>query len=274
MKAAGAPNGELVFSPHETVAAAGTSIPVMEISADWLTDWAHLLLGPTSAPVPTAVSYVSPSVLTPSDPVQREQQLPIAERVRRFRDSASPEAVWLAACLAVSVPSLPVLRLIQHQMLGGRPRRPAHLAEVLLSGFLGSYDERRQTFEFVPGAREALIASMPRSQSWYVADVLSRISAEIEARAGRAADSFQAFHRVPDGTGEKSLRDDQPFALISQEAIQYLQRSIPPAPPPRASQPDGEEHGVPEIVTATPRPGEHSRGNLAIIGRHLSQLRS
>jgi tetratricopeptide (TPR) repeat protein len=234
LKAAGAPNSELVFSPHEAAADVGIPVPVVEISPDWLADWVRLLLGPSGDPVPAAASYVTPASLSVATPQQREQQLSIAERVRRFQESASPEAAWLACCLAVSVPTLPVLRLIQHQMLGGRRGEPAHLAEVLLSGLLRPRDERRQAFEFVPGAREELIASMPRSRSWYVADVLSRISAEIEARAGRARDAFPAFQRVPDGTGGKTLRGDQPFALVSPEAVQYLRRTAAPVRSPRA----------------------------------------
>jgi hypothetical protein len=252
LKTAGAPNTELFFRPHDAAADAGIPVPVVEISADWLADWASLLLGPSGSPVQAAACFVSQARSVTDTPLRREQQLPISERVRRFQETASPDAVWLASCLAVSVPTLPVLRLIQHQMLGGRRGQPSHLAEVLLSGLLRPRDERRQAFEFVAGAREALIASMPRSRSWYVADVLSRISAEIEARAGRARDTFSAFQRVPEGTGGRTLRDDQPFALVSAEAIQYLRRSVAPTPPP----PQTDERGPDDRQEQAPEPDQ------------------
>ncbi len=228
---AGAPNSELVFSPYDTAAGAGVPVPVLEIARDWLADWVRLVRGSPASPVPMAVAYVAAGDFTPARPFEREQQLSIAERVGRFQNTASSEAARLAACLAVSFPSLPVLRLLQHQLLGSR--QPAHLAEVLLSGLLRPADEKRQTYEFVPGARQALLASMPRSESWYVADALSRISAEIEALADKTRESFEAFLQVPKGAGYTSLDTDAPIALVSPDAVRYLRRSLVSVPPPR-----------------------------------------
>jgi hypothetical protein len=250
---AGAPNSELVFSPYDTAPGTGVPVPVLEISQTWLADWARLLCGPSSSPLPMAVSYVPVRVLSAAKPLERERQLSIAERVRRFQNTASPEAARLAACLAVSFPSLPVLRLLQHQLLDSR--QPAHLAEVLLSGLLRAVDEKQQTFEFVTGAREALLASMPRSESWYVADALSRISAEIEALADKTRESFQAFLQVPKGAGYNSLETDQPIALVSPEAVRYLRRSlvsVQPREQPQTQEPATTESSPARILPQSP----------------------
>ncbi|KAB2341277.1 SAV_2336 N-terminal domain-related protein [Actinomadura rudentiformis] len=236
----GAPNTELDFTPYDGEAPDGLPIPVLEIAPRWLSGWANLVAG--AGPQPTAVA--TPTATTAA-PVHRERELPPEERVRRFLVTASPEAAELAAHVAVSIPSLPVMRLIQHRVLG--ESGPGQLAEVLLSGLLRPVDHSIGQYEFVPGAREALLASLPRPEAWHTRHVLEHISAEIERRAGSATETFRAL--LPSAQGDQAL-PDRPFALISPEAKTLLDRT-----PPQTTQgvpPPGAPHvQAPQIAAGT-----------------------
>src|SRR5262249_46348324 len=143
--------------------------------------------------------------------------------------TASPQAARLAAYIAVSVPTLPVMRLIQQRLL--RDPRPGHLAEVLLSGLLRPAVGHPAVFEFIPGAREELLATLPRSESWYASAALARFSAEIESRADRTGDVFGASPQVSSGAGDHALGVSQPFALVHESAIRSLRRGVKTPPP-------------------------------------------
>ncbi|MCI3906110.1 tetratricopeptide repeat protein [Streptomyces spectabilis] len=113
------------------------------------------------------------------------------------------------------------MRLIQQRVTPGS--RPSDLAEVLLSGLLEPVDLERGLYDFVPGARAALIETLPRPESLAVTDLLTRIGEEIAARAGSAARSFPAVVPVADGTGTRGLgAAGEPFALVSEEALGVL----------------------------------------------------
>lgn len=219
---AAATNIELLFTPHDASPGHGIPVPVMEIAPRWLADWARLIAGPSSPALPMAVAYISGRPMTHAESVLRERDLPITERVQRFQATASPEAARLAAHVAVSVPTLPVMRLIHHRLLSNP--QPGHIAEVLLSGLLRSVGNEPGRYEFIPGARHALLATQPRSESWYTADALARVSSEIEDRLRRGGDTFRAYLRVPAGAGDRALVANQPFALVSPEALSYLRR--------------------------------------------------
>lgn len=133
-------------------------VPVLEVAPRWFGAWARLVS--VAEPQPAAVTTL-PARPRRSAPPERERELPVAERVRRFLTTASPAAAELAAHVAVSVPSLPVMRLIQHRVLGRSG--PGQLAEVLLSGLLRPAGGVR--CEFVPGAREALLDPLPRPEA-------------------------------------------------------------------------------------------------------------
>ncbi|WP_207401073.1 FtsK/SpoIIIE domain-containing protein, partial [Actinomadura roseirufa] len=158
-------------------------------------------------------------------PVSRERELPIAERVRRFLATASPGAAELAAHVAVSVPSLPVMRLIQHRVLGGSG--PGQLAEVLLSGLLRPAGGPR--YAFVPGARDALLDTLARPEALHTRRVLEAVSAEIERRAGTAAETFRAL--LPESGGPLTLvADTDHFALVTPKTRAHLTPSPAAAP--------------------------------------------
>ncbi|MEV4000821.1 SAV_2336 N-terminal domain-related protein [Actinomadura sp. NPDC049753] len=218
----GAPNTDLRFTPYDGAAAPGVPVPVLEIAPRWFGAWARLVSG--SEPQPAAVATL-PARPSGAAPVRRERELPIAERVRRFLATASPDAAELAAHVAVSVPSLPVMRLIQHRILGGSG--PGQLAEVLLSGLLRPVGGVR--YEFVPGAREALLDTLPRPEALHTRHVLEAVSAEIERRAGTSAETFRALLPA-DGGPVVLTADTDHFALLTPQTRSHLVSTPTPTP--------------------------------------------
>jgi hypothetical protein len=244
----GAPSTGLRFTPHDRPVRhpPGTlPVPVIELSTDWLADWARLIAA-SGGPRDTAVTYLSGHVIRTDEPVAAERNMPVAERVLRFHTAASPQAAELAAHVAVAVPSLPVMQLIQHRMMPGS--RPSDLAEVLLSGLLRPVDAVPGLYDFIDGARAELLKTLPRPESLATAEVLEQIAAEIQARAGTPASTFRAVMPVAAGTGSLSLDPDQrPFALVSAEALSMLHHTAIPVPGDAA--PDNHRSAV-----TTPRP--------------------
>ncbi|MFD9905490.1 tetratricopeptide repeat protein [Streptomyces sp. NPDC059063] len=249
---AGAPNTALRFTPHDGRAprpADAAPVPVLELAPDWLADWVGLVTASGDHHRDTAVTYVSPRVLAHPEPLTIEGDLPVADRVLRFQSAASPTAADLAAHVALSVPALPVMRLIQRCVTPHS--RPSDLAEVLLSGLLEPVDAQRDLYDFVPGARGALLETLPRPESLAVAETLTRIGDEIQRHEGAAAHAFRAVVPVEAGTGTRKLGDaGRPFALVSEEALGVLR-------------------GVAIEVSETPRPTVRiSDGGQLVAGDH------
>ncbi|NUP45896.1 MAG: hypothetical protein HOW97_01065, partial [Catenulispora sp.] len=222
----GAPNTGLRFTPYDGrgFQPPGTvPVPVLETAPDWLADWARLITATGGREQPTAVIHVGDSPRSRSAAVTAEQELPIRDRVRRFHATASPEAAELAAHVAVSVPVLPVMRLIQHRMVPGGG--PAALAEVLLSGLFESVEADRGVYRFAAGARSALLETLPRSVALATADVLKQLSAEIDRRAGSGAETFRSLLLSgwrADAEDPASGVSARAFAMVSREALRLL----------------------------------------------------
>ncbi|TYK49226.1 SAV_2336 N-terminal domain-related protein [Actinomadura decatromicini] len=223
----GAPNADLRFVPYDGDAKAGVPVPVLEVAPRWFGAWARLVSGSDPQPAAVATLPARPPAAAVPVPVRRERELPVEERVRRFLATASADAAELAAHVAVSVPSLPVMRLIQHRILGGSG--PGQLAEVLLSGLLRSVGGVR--YEFVPGAREALLDTLPRPEALHTRHVLEAVSAEIERRAGTAAERFRALLPT-DGGPVKLTADTDHFALLTPETRSHLATAPAGVPDP------------------------------------------
>ncbi|WP_182909078.1 TIR-like protein FxsC [Microbispora sp. H13382] len=217
------PNSALRFRPSEQeTVPAGLPVPLLELDPLWLADWARLTATGGDAGrdgIPTAMTYVTGRRRSGARRLAAEISLALDDRVRRFKATASPEAVRLAAYTAVSAPAVPVMRYIQRSMLPGSP--PSVLAEVVVSGFLRAV--ARDRYEFVSEeARRAVQRLVPRSESWRAVDVLRRLSAEIESRAASAATTFPAL--VPaDRHGDVLYgMTGRPFALIDPNALGVL----------------------------------------------------
>jgi hypothetical protein len=223
----GLPTTRLRFSPGPDSAPAVTSgvvVPVLELSAPWFAGWAAIVAGMSSTAYPTAAAYVGAPRRSAPVPASETVVTP-EERVLRFRAAASPEAFRLAGYVAMTVPAVPVMRLLQQAVFGRST--PTHLAEVVLSGLLRPASPGGAEFAFVDGVQELMISTLTRSQSLSAVQVLQNISRVIEKRAGSAGSGFTALmNRPADGAAARDRAGPQ-FALLSPEALRLLAPRLP-----------------------------------------------
>jgi hypothetical protein len=164
-----------------------------------------------------------PSAVPPEAGRSVPRALSPEELVLNFRAYASPQALRLAAHLAVGEPSLPMMRLVQ-AATEARPE-PQHLAEVVLSGLLTTVSGRPAAaghYAFRPGVREVLLRTLPRSAA-------ARIGAVIQHYAGSRPGEFPV--EVPTGgtSGVRGRPYGEPLAVVTEETVQRLGRG--PATP-------------------------------------------
>ncbi|MER5380216.1 SAV_2336 N-terminal domain-related protein [Streptomyces sp. NPDC002688] len=210
------------------------ALPVLEPSARWLANWSSLVAGGGRLPGSVAMLDTAPAP-APLDEHGRGdvERFSAEELVLRFRSIASPEAFRLAGHLAVGRPELPVMRLVQ-AAIEPSPR-PQHLAEVILSGLLSAGPSGPPgSYVFRPGVRELLLRALPRTARSRTSELLGRVGALIDARAGVAAGEFPV---VAPGPGDAAA-DGEAFASVREESVRRLGGGTPPrpgdAPPPPA----------------------------------------
>ncbi|MER7174942.1 SAV_2336 N-terminal domain-related protein [Streptomyces mesophilus] len=202
--------------------AEGLIVPVLEPSAPWLANWAALVSG--GGPVPGAVAALAPTPPpAPLDEAGRTdvQQLGPEELLLRFRSIASPEAFRLAGHLAVGRPHLPYMRLVQ-AALEPRPQ-PGHLAEVILSGLLRAVPGAAGSYVFREGVRELLLGTLPRTSRLRTRDLLARLGAPIDDRAGVVAGEMRVA--VPGGS-ERGVGGAE-VASVRAESVRRLGGPVP-----------------------------------------------
>ncbi|MFE7569457.1 SAV_2336 N-terminal domain-related protein [Streptomyces sp. NPDC057539] len=229
----GAPTTALGFTPYDGEAR-GVPVPVLEPTAEWLGHWAGLVASPAGAEFPGAAALLPAgpmagrSAALPEDGEGEAGLIPwnlsARELVLRFRSVSSPQAVRLAAHLAVGPPHLPVMRLVQ-AAIEEHPQ-PQHLAEVVLSGMLTAVPGPAGSYDFRPGVRELLLGALPRTGLAHTVGLLERVGAVIESRAGSARGEFRALLAGggPAGYGRAA---GEPFALVSRESVRLLRGSEP-----------------------------------------------
>ncbi|MFE4536842.1 SAV_2336 N-terminal domain-related protein [Streptomyces scopuliridis] len=231
----GAPNTALRFTPYDGEAR-GVPVPVLEPAPEWLHHWAGLVASPAGTEFPGAAALLTdgtpagPSVTLPGEAGDGliPRHVPARELVLRFRSVASPQAVRLAAHLAVGPPHLPVMRLVQ-AAVEERPQ-PQHLAEVVLSGMLTAVPGPAGSYDFRPGVRELLLGALSRTGLAHTVDLLERVGAVIESRAGSARGEFRAL-LGGDGPAGDGRAAGEPFALVSRESVRLLRGPEPPGGP-------------------------------------------
>ncbi|WP_093612832.1 SAV_2336 N-terminal domain-related protein [Streptomyces indicus] len=213
----GAPGTFATYGPSDA-AAPGTDwlpLPVLEPSGPWLANWAALVAG--SGPVPGAAAHLPPAPTAPA-PARSEavQELGPEELLLRFRALASPEAYRLAGHLAVGRPHLPYMRLVQ-AALERRPQ-PGHLAEVILSGLLKAVPGTPGAYTFREGVRELLLGTLPRTARLRTRDLLARLGAPIDDRAGIAAGEI----RVAVPGGNEHAAEGSAVASVRAESVRRM----------------------------------------------------
>ncbi|MFG2131747.1 SAV_2336 N-terminal domain-related protein [Streptomyces sp. NPDC048751] len=216
--AAAAPSATLAFTPYDPDTPPpppyAVPLPVLEPGAPWLANWAALLADPGGRRMPGAVAWLPASPTAPAEPAPAVTSSTPEDLVLRFRATASPEAFRLAGHLALAVPSVPVMRLVQRTV--DRAPRPQHLAEVILSGMLTTAPGPPGSYDFRPGVRDLLLRTLPRSARGRTREFLAEVGALIDDRAGLAAGEFQA-ERGRDGAPGGAA-----FATVSEETVERL----------------------------------------------------
>ncbi|MCI3930476.1 SAV_2336 N-terminal domain-related protein [Streptomyces sp. AN091965] len=219
---AAAPAAALGFAPYDGSAppCGAVPVPVVEVAPAWLRHWAELVADTGGRQLPGAAAWLGPAPARPDDEPREDIALLSAEDlVLRFRSSASPEAFRLAGHLAVGEPHLPVMRLV-HAAVSRRPL-PQHLAEVVLSGMLSERPGGEPgAYAFREGVREVLLTTLPRSAKGRTRQLLVRVGALIDERAGTAPGELRA---VAPGTGRGAEEvAAEPFAEVSPDSVRRL----------------------------------------------------
>ncbi|MFD0416787.1 SAV_2336 N-terminal domain-related protein [Streptomyces sp. NPDC127108] len=255
---AAAPAATYAFEPFDPDAAEPSTlppdalpVPVLDASPRWLANWSSLVADAGGRRLPGSVGWLAPrpAEALAHDGVERADVTLLSPQdlVLRFRSTASPEAFRLAGHLAVGEPHLPVMRLVQAAV--ERHPRAQHLAEVILSGMLtGTPDGPPGSYAFRDGVREVLLGTVPRSARGRTRQLLARVGALIDERAGVAPGELRAVAR---GAGAASTAvEGEPFATVSPDSVRQLTGA--------AGQ---EEDGLPELIDGRYRvTGRFGRG--------------
>lgn len=238
-----APSASLAFLPYDAPDGEpedAVVVPVLEPGPDWMVNWASLVASPGGRDVPGAAARLSGPPTAGYDDRADLTVLSPEELVLRFRATASPAAFRLAGHLALGLPDLPVMRLVQ-ATLEPRPR-PQHLAEVILSGMLTGVPGPPGSYAFRDGVRELLLRSLPRTARGRTSELLAELGALIDTRAGVAPGEFRASVPAPAGTvsrpgtgSDGEGADGDVFATVDPESVRRL----------AAGQEPGEVTGAP-----------------------------
>ncbi|MGW5771609.1 SAV_2336 N-terminal domain-related protein [Streptomyces longwoodensis] len=236
-RSAAAPTATLTFTPYDPDADAdpddghasaarppgSLALPVLEPGARWLANWASLLADPGGARLPGAAARLAPAPPEPAAPAGGPGPSSPQDLVLRFRATASPEAFRLAGHLALAVPSVPVMRLVQRTV--ERDPRPQHLAEVVLSGMLTATPGSPGHYAFRPGVREVLLRTLPRTVRARTRAFLARVGGLIDERAGLAAGEFRTRTAGVDTRAPADAPETppgEPFATVTEETVRRL----------------------------------------------------
>jgi hypothetical protein len=210
---AGAPNSQLKASVQTSLRQRGkalppgVNVPVLALEAAALHAYAQVLTGATDLraqgvrlPLPGDPKAASARVEASTTASASDDASPAA----RFQRSTSPGGLELATLLAAApVINLPLIRIFQSPEGGLLPSsRRAHLAEVFLGGILkpiapGDAPDS-VLYDFVPGAREELLALASHDDTRRAFAAVSQFIAQHKTRDER----FRALLETPDGEGD------------------------------------------------------------------------
>lgn len=159
----------------------GFPVPVVTLEPWSLKAWVKVLVGAPDTRISGFILDTNRREAPPPRGIP-EHELTAEQCLQRFRSNASPLALELARLLAAAPVSLPVIRIIQQQML---PKsQQIHAAEVLLGGLLQRSSGSKSSnpdciqFEFFNGVRELLLETVPQSHSEEVIQHISEFIAQ------------------------------------------------------------------------------------------------
>jgi tetratricopeptide (TPR) repeat protein len=205
-----------VVTPGESEA---MPVPLLELDPSWFRTWLRLLVRPGATPTDLPCLLVSRSGDGPDEAPPPTE--PRTGRVAAFRAVASPPAFRLATYLAAAPLNVPVMRLIQAELM--RNSRPEHLAEILVAGLVRPVPPDPAadasgvvTHDFLPGVRGELLAAGRRIETIRVVHTVDRfLGAGVPAirRLRAAVDDPHGVGLVKLGAGERRLVEIQAIVL-------------------------------------------------------------
>ncbi|MCB1766768.1 MAG: SUMF1/EgtB/PvdO family nonheme iron enzyme, partial [Candidatus Competibacteraceae bacterium] len=193
-------------------------LPIFTLEPESVALWAGVLAGQSRARCPGRILGNAVATLPPRD----RGRIPAQQRLRDFRSNASPEAQLLLRYCATVPLTLPVMRLLQTEVLRQTQQLP--LAEIFLSGLLlrknpQETDPDRFIYDFHSDLQALLLDTLRAPQ---ILDIHQRLSEAVRRNLGRSAD-FLAF--IPDLLEEGGLRLDArslPFAEVGVTVLRRL----------------------------------------------------
>lgn len=185
-------------------------IPVLALEGRYLRRWAELVSGATGVRLPVLTPRFDDDseVIAPHDDVSAD------ERLGRFRATATPDATRLAGLLAAAPLNRRVMQAVHGTFL---PRsRNSDLAEVFLGGLLQRVSPSPDRvhslveFEFRPGLRRRLLATLTRDETVHV----QRVVQDVLGPANPVISSLRNVITEPDRASLPAITDSN-VALLS-----------------------------------------------------------
>ena len=207
------------------------SVPIITLEPQPLLTWSRVIAGfgnITTAGFKFSLSELEKDFSYNSETntnqtnTNQQTQLSADALVNRFRATASPTARRLAGLMAAAPVSLPVVQLIQQTLIPNS--RQIHAAEVFMSGLLKSTTpENTQVdyveYEFIPGVRELLVDSVPKSKTISVIDAVSEY---IARRLSLSVREFEAQLLLSSSGNADLVTKIRPFAQIKAQVLRRL----------------------------------------------------
>ena len=196
-------------------------LPVLCLDPNILEEWSNLLMGVGNN---QSVGYgIKPDNHRYSNFVQEE--ITATERVERFQQIASPNALRLAEHLSAVLVTLPVIRVIQYTMI---PKfNQGHVAEVLMGGLFKPLSEKitpninpdEIEFEFFDGVRDELLSGLTVDE---ITDVIEEVSSYLAEKMGISLKEFEALLIDSSKPENKLAKQVYPLAKVQAEVLEKL----------------------------------------------------
>jgi formylglycine-generating enzyme required for sulfatase activity len=200
------------------------TVPIVTLTANALKQWALVVAAAGRQRSPARLFDLS----WVKDP-ERDRSLAVIrpksaqERVELFMATASPLAQRLARLMAAVPVELPVVHLIQQELL--KDVQPIHIAEVYSSGLLEAVKPNQAKsdilarYDFVEGVRGLLNETTPLDETLGVLEALSQ---RIARTLGFEIRSFTALLSPKSHWSQKTKDAILPFAQIATEVLYRL----------------------------------------------------
>jgi formylglycine-generating enzyme required for sulfatase activity len=210
--------------------ATGVKIPVLTLEPELAKSWSDMVAGKSYA---RAAGFVFPSEQSSFELIadyQKENQSEnqdTQEIVSSFRLTASPTARKLASLLsAAPIITLPIVRLIQKNMLSESQQQQVHVAEVFLGGIFKpkgkiTSETNPDDIEFTfinEEARDSFLSAAPTDNSLEVVDAISKYFAK---KLNKTLREFNALLRKPEQPQVEGV-DIKPFAIVTAKVLKRL----------------------------------------------------